>query len=73
MTTGFWPGEFVKKAVEELREALPEGRAVVACYGGVDSTVCAVLAHRAFGERAHPVFQDTGFMWAGGPRPCQMP
>lgn len=57
MTTGFSPGEFVKKAVEELREALPEGRAVVAGYGGVDSTVCAVLAHRAFGERAHPVFQ----------------
>ncbi|MGQ9699905.1 MAG: 7-cyano-7-deazaguanine synthase, partial [Candidatus Bipolaricaulaceae bacterium] len=65
MTTGFSPGEFMEKAVEELREALSEGRAVVACSGGVDSTVCAVLAHCAFGERAHAVFLDTGFMRAG--------
>lgn len=58
------PAEFVEKAVEDMREALPTGRAVVACSGGVDSTVCAVLAHQAFGDRAHPVFLDTGFMRA---------
>lgn len=65
MITEFSPGAFAEKAVEELREALPKGRAMVACSGGVDSTVCAVLAHSAFGERAHAVFLDTGFMRAG--------
>lgn len=61
------PGEFVEKAVEGLREELPAGRAVVACSGGADSTVCAVLAQRAFGDRACAVFLDTGFMRAGEP------
>ena len=58
------PAEFVEKAIKTMREALPRGHAVVACSGGVDSTVCAVLAHRAFGARAHAVFLDTGFMRA---------
>ena len=58
------PAEFVEKAIKTMREALPRGRAVVACSGGVDSTVCAVLAHRAFGARANAVFLDTGFMRA---------
>lgn len=61
----FVPKDFVAKAVEELRRAFPAGRAVVACSGGVDSSVCAVLAHKAFGARAHPVFLDTGFMREG--------
>ncbi len=58
------PAEFVEQAIKTMREALPRGRAVVACSGGVDSTVCAVFAHRAFGARAHAVFLDTGFMRA---------
>jgi GMP synthase (glutamine-hydrolysing) len=58
------PAEFVEQAIKSMREVLPRGRAVVACSGGVDSTVCAVLAHQAFGERAHAVFLDTGFMRA---------
>lgn len=62
---GFAPEEFVTQAIRELREALPAGRAVVACSGGVDSTVCAILAHQAFGERAQAVFLDTGFMREG--------
>lgn len=61
----FVPAEFVAQAIKELREALPTGQAVVACSGGVDSTVCAILAHQAFGPRAHAVFLDTGFMREG--------
>lgn len=41
------------------------GRAVCAVSGGVDSTVAAVLTHRAFGERMRAVFVDTGLMRAG--------
>jgi len=58
------PAEFAEQAIKSMREKLPAGKAVVACSGGVDSTVCAVLAHQAFGDRAHAVFLDTGFMRA---------
>ncbi|MBQ2835024.1 MAG: hypothetical protein IJE71_10520 [Clostridia bacterium] len=39
--------------------------AVCAVSGGVDSTVAALLAHRAFGEKMIAVFLDTGLMRAG--------
>lgn len=58
------PAEFAEQAIKSMREKLPTGKAVMACSGGVDSTVCAVLAHQAFGDRAHAVFLDTGFMRA---------
>lgn len=65
MLRTFQPQQFVDQAVDELRAALPAGRAVVACSGGVDSTVCAVLAHRTWADRADVVFLDTGFMREG--------
>lgn len=43
------------------------GHALCAVSGGVDSTVAALLAHRAFGERMTAVFVDTGLMRAGEP------
>jgi GMP synthase (glutamine-hydrolysing) len=55
---------FVREAVERLRREIPE-RAIVAASGGIDSTVAAVLASRAVGERARPVFVDTGLLRAG--------
>lgn len=50
-----------------LLEAAAErgGQAVCAVSGGVDSTVAAVLAHKAFGERMHAVFVDTGLLREG--------
>jgi GMP synthase (glutamine-hydrolysing) len=39
-----------------------EGKAVLAYSGGVDSTVCAVLAKRILKDRFTPFFVDTGLM-----------
>lgn len=62
---GFEPTEFISRATEELRHLLPRGKAIVACSGGVDSTVCAALAKKAFGERGSAVFLDDGLRREG--------
>jgi GMP synthase (glutamine-hydrolysing) len=58
------PSKFVPEAVERLRAEVP-GRTIVAASGGIDSTVAALLAERALGDRARAVFVDTGLLRAG--------
>ena len=55
---------FLKTAEDSLRKEI-EGNAIVACSGGLDSTITAILAGRAVGERACSVFVDTGFVRLG--------
>ncbi|ADC64559.1 GMP synthase, large subunit [Ferroglobus placidus DSM 10642] len=59
--------EFVKKAIEEIKREVGDGKAIIALSGGVDSSVCAVLAYKAIGDRLIPVFVDTGLMREGEP------
>ena len=62
----YWSSEFyIAREMEYLRERIGEGRAIMAISGGVDSTVCAVLMHRAIGERLKCVFVDTGLLRKG--------
>jgi GMP synthase (glutamine-hydrolysing) len=56
----FEPEKFIQKQVQEVRERIGDGKAVIAVSGGVDSTVCAVLTHRAVGDRLVAVFIDDG-------------
>ena len=58
------PAPFVEAAVEQLRHDVP-GKAIVAASGGIDSSVAAVLAQRALGDRARSLFVDTGLLRAG--------
>lgn len=55
---------FVKGKVEEVRNAI-EGRAIIACSGGVDSTVAAALVSRAIGDRLLTIYVNNGFMRKG--------
>jgi GMP synthase (glutamine-hydrolysing) len=55
---------FVNEQVEEMRTRIT-GRAIIACSGGVDSTVAAVMASRAVGDRLLTVYVNTGFMRKG--------
>lgn len=51
--TPWWTTEsFIASAETGLRAALGDGRALCAMSGGLDSTVAAMLARRAAGERA---------------------
>ena len=42
-----------------------DGEVVMGLSGGVDSSVAAVLMHRAIGKRLHCVFVDNGLLRAG--------
>jgi GMP synthase (glutamine-hydrolysing) len=55
---------FVNEKVEEIRNAI-EGRAIIACSGGVDSTVAAALVSRAIGDRLLTIYVNNGFMRKG--------
>ncbi|HEX08279.1 MAG TPA: glutamine-hydrolyzing GMP synthase subunit GuaA, partial [Thermoplasmatales archaeon] len=53
--------KFVEETVQKLKESI-EGKAIIACSGGVDSTVAAVLVNRAIGNKLVAVHIDTGYM-----------
>lgn len=55
---------FVNEKVEEIRNTI-EGRAIIACSGGVDSTVAAAMVSRAIGDRLLTIYVNNGFMRKG--------
>lgn len=57
----------MEKQVEEIRKAIGKQRALIAVSGGVDSSTCAVLVHKAIGENLQCVMLDDAFMREGEP------
>lgn len=57
----FDPQKFIYEKIPELKSQI-NGNAVIACSGGVDSTVAAALVNLAVGEKLLGVFVDTGYM-----------
>jgi GMP synthase (glutamine-hydrolysing) len=55
-------GSFIEQAVADIRQTVGNGKAICALSGGVDSTVAAVLAHRALGDQLTCLFIDNGLM-----------
>ena len=58
---------FVQGQVEAVRDVLGTEKALIAVSGGVDSTVSAVITHRAIGDNLACVFIDDNFMRLGEP------
>ena len=53
---------FVEASVARIREQVGAGRLLCGLSGGVDSSVAAVLAHQAVGDRLTCVFVDNGLL-----------
>jgi GMP synthase (glutamine-hydrolysing) len=66
MAPDWSPGAFVDEAVARIRGTVaPEGHALCALSGGVDSSVAAVLTARALGARLTCIFVDNGVLRRG--------
>ncbi len=66
LTADWSAGALADEKVAEIRRTVgPDGEVVLGLSGGVDSSVAAVLIHRAVGRRLHCVFVDNGLLRAG--------
>jgi GMP synthase (glutamine-hydrolysing) len=58
-------GDFIKRAIDYVKDVVGDGKAIIALSGGVDSTVTTVIAMKAIGKRLTAVFVDHGFLRDG--------
>jgi GMP synthase (glutamine-hydrolysing) len=56
------PDSFVEETTARLREQLGDDKVILGLSGGVDSSVAAVLLHKAIGSNLHCIFVDNGLL-----------
>ncbi|NQZ44958.1 MAG: glutamine-hydrolyzing GMP synthase [Flavobacteriaceae bacterium] len=56
------PDAFVETTVNELRQKIKEDKVILGLSGGVDSSVAAMLLHRAIGPQLHCIFVNNGLL-----------
>ncbi|HNS17452.1 MAG TPA: glutamine-hydrolyzing GMP synthase [Bacteroidales bacterium] len=56
------PDSFVESKVREWKATLKNDKVVLGLSGGVDSTVTALLLHKAIGKNLHCIFVDNGLL-----------
>ncbi|HBI40953.1 MAG TPA: GMP synthase (glutamine-hydrolyzing), partial [Tenacibaculum sp.] len=56
------PDSFVDETVTKLKAKLKDDKVVLGLSGGVDSTVAAVLLHKAIGNNLHCIFVNNGLL-----------
>lgn len=61
-TQNWTPDSFIETTIAELKKKLGNDKVVLGLSGGVDSTVAAVLLHKAIGKNLHCIFVDNGLL-----------
>ena len=56
------PDAFVETTVAALKEKIGDDKVILGLSGGVDSTVAAVLLHKAIGKHLHCIFVNNGLL-----------
>ena len=60
---GEWtPASFIESTVASLRKQIGSDKVVLGLSGGVDSSVAALLLHKAIGSQLHCIFVDSGLL-----------
>jgi GMP synthase (glutamine-hydrolysing) len=59
------PESVIDKAVQEIKETVGSGTAIIGLSGGIDSSVASFMAAKALGERLLAIYVDHGFMRFG--------
>ena len=59
------PDQFIETTIADLKAKLGDDKVVMALSGGVDSTVAAVLVHKAIGKKLSCIFVDNGLLRKG--------
>jgi GMP synthase (glutamine-hydrolysing) len=58
-----WNAEsFIDQAIQDIRDKVGDEKVICGLSGGVDSTVAAVLIHKAIGDQLHCIHIDSGLM-----------
>ncbi|MCE1167283.1 MAG: glutamine-hydrolyzing GMP synthase [Sphingobacteriia bacterium] len=61
--SGTWTaGSFIDNTVAYLQETIGKEKVVLGLSGGVDSSVAAMLLHKAIGKQLHCIFVDNGLL-----------
>ncbi|MDP8230443.1 MAG: glutamine-hydrolyzing GMP synthase [Candidatus Gorgyraea atricola] len=53
---------FVREAIKDMRANVKKEKVVLGLSGGVDSSVAAILLHKAIGKKLHCIFVDNGVL-----------
>ncbi len=56
------PDSFVEETVKKLQAQIGNDKVILGLSGGVDSSVAAVLLHKAIGTNLHCIFVDNGLL-----------
>jgi GMP synthase (glutamine-hydrolysing) len=56
------PTSFIETTVHDLKEKIGNDKVVLGLSGGVDSTVAAILLHKAIGDKLTCIFVDNGLL-----------
>lgn len=53
---------YIERTIAEIREKVGDEKVILGLSGGVDSSVAAVLIHKAIGDQLNCIFVDTGLL-----------
>jgi len=60
---GDWtPASFIETTISDLKKQLGDEKVILGLSGGVDSSVAAMILHKAIGKNLHCIFVDNGLL-----------